>query len=165
MKVFKFLLLISLFSITISSCLIKKHEQIKEDIITQQKTQSAKIERMQDSVTEFNTSVPVYKQLEWNETLHDFTDVPSGPAAKTIFKFINKSSIPVKITNLQPGCSCTTTDFSREEIQPNDTGFIEAAYKTSNTFGYFKKYISVYFNNEKERQVLTITGNVDPMKH
>ena len=165
MKIIKYFVIVTAFSITISSCLIKKHEQVKEEIISQQEAQSAKIESIKDSVLNANTSAPVYKQLGWNETLHDFEDVPSGPPAKTIFKFINNSSIPVKITNLQPGCSCTTTDFSRNEIQPNDTGFIEASYKTSNTFGYFKKYISVYFNNEKERQVLTITGNVDPMKH
>lgn len=165
MKAINFFIIISALSVSLTSCLIKKHERIKEDIITQQKAQIAKIESMKDSIAEIKTSVPIYKQLEWNETLHDFKDVPSGPPAKTVFTFINNSSIPVKITNLQPGCSCTTTDFSREDIQPNDTGFIEAAYKTSNTFGYFKKYISVYFNNEKERQVLTITGNVDPMKH
>jgi len=166
MKRIKHLFLTLITSGLITSCFIQeRRNQIEEDILVQHKEQTAKIEEVKDSVTELATSVPIYKQIEWNETLHDFTDVPSGPPAKTIFKFVNKSSIPVKITNLQPGCSCTTTDFSKGEINPNDTGFIEAAYKTSNTFGFFKKYISVYFNNEKGRQVLTITGNVDPMKH
>ena len=89
MKLIKNLFFTLIIAGLITSCFIQERRtQIEEDILVQHKEQTAKIEEVKDSVNELVTSVPVYKQIEWNETLHDFTDVPSGPPAKTIFKFM-----------------------------------------------------------------------------
>lgn len=117
-----------------------------------------------NQVVNTTTSNLVKDTIVWNELIHDFKDVPTGPDATTKFYFINKTNRPVKITKVNPGCSCTATDFTKEEIATNDTGFINAAYKTSNTFGHFRKHIDVYLNNESKGYHLILTGNVDPMK-
>ncbi len=116
------------------------------------------------TVNNKTASSTVKDTIVWNELIHDFKDVPTGPEATTKFYFINKTNRPIKITKVNPGCSCTATDFTKDEIAANDTGFINAAYKTSNTFGHFRKHIDVYLNNESKGYHLILTGNVDPMK-
>jgi hypothetical protein len=98
----------------------------------------------------------------WNEHLHDFKDVPSGPPAVTKFYFINKTKEAVTITKVEAGCSCTASDYTKEAIKSNDTAWITASYKTSNTFGMFKKHLDVGLSNGKNFHLI-LTGNVDPM--
>ena len=98
----------------------------------------------------------------WNEHLHDFKDVPSGPPAVTKFYFINKTKEPVTITKVEAGCSCTASDYSKDPIKVNDTAWITTSYKTSNTFGMFKKHLDVGLSNGKSFHLI-LTGNVDPM--
>ncbi len=98
----------------------------------------------------------------WNEHIHDFQTVPSGPLATTKYTFVNRTSKTIKIERVEVGCSCTASDYSKDEIQPNDTGWISASYKTANTFGYFRKHVDVFFNNGKSTHLI-LTGTVDPM--
>ncbi len=98
----------------------------------------------------------------WNEHIHDFQTVSSGPPATTKYTFVNKTNKTIKIDRVEVGCSCTASDYSKNEIQPNDTGWISAAYKTANTFGYFRKHVDVFFNNGKSTHLI-LTGTVDPM--
>jgi hypothetical protein len=102
--------------------------------------------------------------IYWIERIHQFGDVPSGPPALTKFIFINKGNQPVSISEVQAGCSCTATDYSKGLISPNDTGFVSASYKTSNTFGFFRKHIDVFFDHKDKKHHLILTGNVDPMR-
>jgi len=95
--------------------------------------------------------------------MHDFKDVPSGPPARTKFFFINNSTKAITITALHPGCSCTATDFTKTPVLPKDTGWVTADYKTSNTFGRFRKHIDVYFDKNPNGYHLILTGNVDAM--
>ncbi len=98
----------------------------------------------------------------WNEHQHDFKDVPSGPPAVTKFYFINKTKESVTITKVEAGCSCTASDYTKEAIKSNDTAWITASYKTSNTFGMFKKHLDVGLSNGKSFHLI-LTGNVDAM--
>jgi hypothetical protein len=98
----------------------------------------------------------------WNEHLHNFKDVPSGPPAVTKFYFINKTKEAVTITKVEAGCSCTASDYTKDPIKVNDTAWITASYKTSNTFGMFKKHLDVGLSNGKNFHLI-LTGNVDPM--
>lgn len=98
----------------------------------------------------------------WNEHIHDFQTVPSGPPATTKYTFVNRTNKTIKIDRVEVGCSCTASDYSKNDIQPNDTGWISAAYKTANTFGYFRKHVDVFFNNGKSTHLI-LTGTVDPM--
>ena len=109
--------------------------------------------------------IPMVVQIDtilWNEHQHDFKDVPSGPPAVTKFYFINKTKESVTITKVEAGCSCTASDYTKDPIKSNDTAWITASYKTSNTFGMFKKHLDVGLSNGKSFHLI-LTGNVDPM--
>ncbi len=114
-------------------------------------------------LTNLQNSISASDSIIWNELIHDFQDVPSGPPARTKFYFVNKSMKPITITALHPGCSCTATDFTKTPVSPKDTGWVTADYKTSNTFGRFRKHIDVYFDKNPNGYHLILTGNVDAM--
>ena len=98
----------------------------------------------------------------WNEHIHDFKMVPSGPLATTKYTFVNQTLQTIKIDRVEVGCSCTASDYSKNEIKPNDSGWISASYKTANTFGYFRKHVDVFFTNGQKTHLI-LTGTVDPM--
>jgi hypothetical protein len=103
--------------------------------------------------------------IAWNETTHTFEGgVPTGPPATFKFVFTNYSNHPIKVKGVDAACSCTATDFTRNEIPPGSSGWIQAAYKTENTFGYFKKYVDVFFEGSPNKHRLYLTGSVDPYK-
>lgn len=104
--------------------------------------------------------------IAWNEKTHVFEGgVPSGPPATFKFLFTNYSNKPVTVSKVDAACSCTATDFSKTPIPPGQSGWIQAAYKTENTFGFFKKYVDVYFEGKPNKHRLYLTGSVDPYKH
>ncbi len=104
--------------------------------------------------------------IAWNETTHFFEGgVPTGPPASFKFQFTNYSLHPIKVKGVEAACSCTATDFSRNEILPGETGWIQAAYKTENTFGFFKKYVDVFFEGSVNKHRLYLTGSVDPYQN
>lgn len=129
----------------------------KSNTSTQYSNPSATIEFAASSNTEIDS-------IYWFERIHTFGDVPSGPPASTKFYFINKGNKPITISDVQAGCSCTATDYTKGLISPNDTGYVSAAYKTANTFGFFRKHVDVYFDHKDKKHHLILTGNVDPMR-
>lgn len=109
--------------------------------------------------------VKLLDSIAWNETTHTFEGaVPTGPPATFKFVFTNYSNHPIKVKGVDAACSCTATDFTRNDIPPGSSGWIQAAYKTENTFGYFKKYVDVFFEGSPNKHRLYLTGSVDPYK-
>ena len=110
--------------------------------------------------------IKLLDSVAWNETTHQFEGgVPTGPPAKFKFVFTNYSDHPIKVAKVDAACSCTATDYSKDLIESGKSGWIEAAYKTENTFGYFKKYIDVFFEGKTNKHRLYLTGSVDPYKN
>ena len=124
------------------------------------KTPIASIEGA-NKISSTNNVIPMDTIL-WNENLHDFKMVPSGPPANTKYTFVNQSKETIKIDRVEVGCSCTASDYSKNDIKPNDTGWISVSYKTANTFGYFRKHVDVFFTNGKKTHLI-LAGTVDPM--
>ena len=135
----------------------KTDTEQKTNTSTQYSNSSATIEFAASSNTDIDS-------IFWFERIHTFGDVPSGPPAITKFYFINKGNKPITISDVQAGCSCTATDYTKGLISPNDSGYVSAAYKTANTFGFFRKHVDVFFDHKDKKHHLILTGNVDPMR-
>ena len=101
-------------------------------------------------------------QVQWLKTAHDFGYVKSLEPAKTEFTLRNLGPQPIEIKSVEPGCSCTISDYTKGPIQANQTATVTAAFTTKGAFGYFKKFIKVELTDGRTYQ-LAITGNVDPM--
>jgi hypothetical protein len=104
------------------------------------------------------------KSIKWNETTHNFGDIPMGPDATATFTFKNKSKKAVVVKNAEAGCSCTIPTFTADPIKKNKKGSVTASYKTQGRPGFFKKFVKVTFEDGRTAE-LVITGNVvDPPK-
>lgn len=76
-----------------------------------------------------------------------------------VFKLTNKSSNPLRITNVRTDCGCTSVSFPKEEIEPGGTGEICVSYNAE-LLGHFSKSVAVYVEGVKEPVYLRIMGNV-----
>lgn len=107
-------------------------------------------------------SISALPQVEWIKTAHDFGYIKPPEPAKTEFILRNLGNAPIEIKSVEPGCSCTISDYTKGFIAANQTATVTAAFTTKGAFGYFKKFIKVELTDGRIYQ-LSITGNVDPM--
>lgn len=116
----------------------------------------------------FITTVSIIAQtgpsIEFDTKTYDYKDIKEdGGPAKCTFRFTNIGDAPLKLTTVRPGCGCTTSDWTKDEIMPGKKGFISAVYDPMNRPGPFNKAISVETNDPRqERIILFIKGNVLP---
>jgi len=113
-------------------------------------------------VTAANASAavkPEFATLEWAGSTHDFGKVLQGTPVTHEFRFTNKGTVPLVITNVAASCGCTTPDWSREPIAPGQEGFIKATYNAA-ALGAFSKTVTVTANVENGYVQLMIKGEV-----
>jgi hypothetical protein len=100
-------------------------------------------------------------EVEFETTVHDFGKIYQGKPASCEFVFSNKGKVPLVLTNVQPGCGCTTPEWPREPIMPGQKAKIKAIYNPGSYKGQFGKGITVYSNATNGTIQLTIKGNVE----
>lgn len=82
-----------------------------------------------------------------------------GPVSHT-FTFTNTFSGPIIIERVTTDCGCTAPRYSSEPVRPGRTGTIEIVFDPTNYRGEFTKTASVFCNNGRSRNDLTLTGRV-----
>ncbi|MSP58626.1 MAG: DUF1573 domain-containing protein [Flavobacteriaceae bacterium] len=102
-----------------------------------------------------------FMPVEWIKTQHDFGYIKAPNPAITEFRLANRGSGPIVIKMVEPGCSCTISEYSHGNIGPDEMGIVTASYTTKGAFGYFKKFIKVELEDGRIYN-LSITGNVEP---
>lgn len=100
--------------------------------------------------------------IKFETETHDFGDVTKGEKVTYVFKFTNVGDEPLILTNVRPSCGCTTPSWTKEPIQPGDTGEIKAQYDSTNqNKGRFHRSIRVHSNStENATTSLFIKGEV-----
>src|SRR6185312_14899845 len=66
--------------------------------------------------------------LKWATENIDMGKIPQGTPASATFKFTNTGKEPVALKTVQPGCGCTTSDYTKEPVAPGKTGYVKATY-------------------------------------
>ncbi len=99
--------------------------------------------------------------IEFELLTHDFGKIYDGKPAEHEFVFTNKGKVPLILSNVQPGCGCTTPEWPREPIMPGQKSKIKAIYNAGSFRGPFSKGITVQSNASNGNQQLTIKGTVD----
>jgi hypothetical protein len=89
----------------------------------------------------------VFEKLE-----HNFGTIKeeNGKASYS-FEFTNTGKTPIKLTNVQASCGCTTPDWTKTEILPKKTGIVTAIYDTKDRPGVFNKSITVTSTGTRSR--------------
>ena len=96
-------------------------------------------------------------------TEFDFSSVPEGPKVNHTFKVTNVGNEPLKLSNVQASCGCTTPTWSKDDILPGATSDILVEYNTQGRPGPFVKSITIQSNDVNEpSKVIFIKGKVEP---
>jgi hypothetical protein len=97
--------------------------------------------------------------LTLKETEFDFGKIPQGKPVTHIFEVTNKSNIPLKITQVNASCGCTTPSWEKDKtVAPGEKTSITVGYNAA-AEGPFTKFITITYNDTQSKQV-TIKGEV-----
>ena len=97
--------------------------------------------------------------LTLKETEFDFGKIPQGKPVVHIFEVTNKSTTPLKITNINASCGCTTPEWEKDKVvAPGGNTKITVGYNAA-AEGTFTKFITVTYNDTQSKQI-TIKGEV-----
>src|SRR5574344_1412375 len=89
-----------------------------------------------------------HKVIKLDKTIHDFGDVLIADGAlKCTFNITNISSAPIVIHNIISSCGCTTPQWTKEPIRPNESGTIEVVYSNDQGPYPFDKNLTVYISS------------------
>jgi hypothetical protein len=99
--------------------------------------------------------------IEWVESTHDFGDIAQGEKVEHTFRFINKGTLPLLITNVEVTCGCTTPKgWPRDPIEPGETGEIAVAFNSSGKIGIQRKVVTIISNSMGVKNQVVFTANV-----
>lgn len=99
--------------------------------------------------------------IKFDTTTYDYGKIKEedGNAIHTFF-FSNEGTDTLILSNVKPGCGCTTADWSKGPVLPGQKGFIKTEYNPKNRAGIFTKAITVTSNATEPIKVLIIKGEV-----
>ncbi len=97
--------------------------------------------------------------ISWEKTSHNFGKIMQGKPVSVTYHFTNTGNGPLIITNVTPGCGCTTGDYSKQSISPGGKGFITLTYNAA-AAGIFTKNATVNTNTDPGTILLYFNGEV-----
>jgi hypothetical protein len=99
--------------------------------------------------------------LQVDKLVHDFGEIleKAGKVSHT-FIFTNTTKIPIAINGVRSGCGCTSSEYTKGPIKPNETGEVTVTYNPAYRPGFFSKEITLLFNNGKNYTRVWIKGIV-----
>lgn len=101
--------------------------------------------------------------ITFDKTTHDFGKInESDGRVTTIFTFKNEGMAPLALSNVRASCGCTTPKWTKEPIEPGQTGEITVTYNPNGRPGRFQKTITVTSNASEGTVKLFIKGEVIP---
>lgn len=102
-------------------------------------------------------------KLQFDAIDHDFGEIKEdGGYASYTFNFTNIGEESITLKNVKASCGCTTPGWSREALQPGDSGFVKVQYNPRNRPGRFRKSLQITTTDPSSDQTLFITGVVRP---
>ena len=96
------------------------------------------------------------------ETEHDFGTIDAGIKVTHVFTFVNEGSAPLVISKINTPCGCTAPSWSKEPIEPGQTGEITVTFNSTGKAGNQVKSLSIIYNSEMSPTMFTIKANVKP---
>jgi hypothetical protein len=101
--------------------------------------------------------------LHFETTSHDFGRVKEDDGPVTYrYKFTNTGTSNLKITQVQPACGCTTSNWTKDSVAPGKSGYVDATFDVSHRPGHFSKSVTIYSNSNPNISLLTFSGEVLP---
>ncbi len=98
--------------------------------------------------------------LLFEKEMHDFGELIEGDKYEYVFNVKNLGSTPLILQNVKASCGCTTPEWTKEPVMPNESTDIKVIYNTKNRMGAFNKAITITSNAIEPTKRLYIKGTV-----
>ena len=112
------------------------------------------------------TAVAVMAQqpvITFEKIEHDFGKINEADGrVTTVFSFKNEGMAPLVLSNVRASCGCTTPTWTKEPVEPGQTGSITVTYNPNGRPGRFQKTITITSNATEATKKLFIKGEVIP---
>jgi len=100
-------------------------------------------------------------RIQFADLVHDFGRIDAGTVAKHDFIFTNAGTATLEITEVKPGCGCTTAGTWDKRVEPGQTGRIPLQFNSTGFSGTIAKGATVTCNDLSQSNVyLTIKGTI-----
>jgi hypothetical protein len=94
--------------------------------------------------------------LRCDTPVHAFGTLPKGTRARHTFLLENAGGTAVNITSVQPSCSCTTAQLSRQALLPGQTAEVETEMDSTDFEGPLEKLVFIH-SDDPVQPLLTLT--------
>lgn len=100
-------------------------------------------------------------KIQFSSVAYDFGKVKQGEVIKHDFIFTNVGASTLEITDVKPGCGCTTAGSWDKKVEPGKTGSIPLQFNSSGFGGSVSKSAIVTCNDPSQATLsLTLNGTV-----
>ena len=101
-------------------------------------------------------------EITIDRTAHDFGTIKeeAGNVSAT-FIITNNTKAPILITNVVRSCGCTAPSWTKEPIEPGQTGEVTATFDPKSRRGPFDKTITIITSGNPARITARIKGVVE----
>ena len=101
--------------------------------------------------------------MTFEKTEHDFGKINEADGrVSTEFVFKNEGMAPLVLSNVRASCGCTTPSWTREPVEPGQSGSITVTYNPNGRPGRFQKTITITSNASNPTEKVYIKGEVIP---
>lgn len=101
--------------------------------------------------------------ITFEKTEHDFGKINEGDGrVSVVFKFKNEGMVPLILSNVRASCGCTTPTWTKEPVEPGQTGTITVTYNPNGRPGRFQKTVTITSNASEATKKVYIKGEVIP---
>lgn len=101
-----------------------------------------------------------------DKRVYDFGEIMEDKG-RVSHKFMlkNTTNKPIVISEVQAWCGCTTSEFTKQPIQPGKSGEVTVTYNPYGRPGKFSKEVVVFLSDNKEYVRVWVKGNVIAVEH
>ena len=92
-------------------------------------------------------AVDIKPKIQFQELIHDFGKIKANDPQRTDFIFTNTGNAVLEVTDVRPGCGCTTAGQWDRKVEPGKTGKIPIQFNPGAPSGTVTKSISVTCND------------------
>jgi len=99
-------------------------------------------------------------KIEFNKEMHNFGTLKDGETVVYSFKLKNTGGSSFRLTKVEPTCGCLSVQYSKDEIESQDSSVIEVIFHTEGEWGNQFKTVSIETSGG-EAKTLTIGAYVE----
>lgn len=105
---------------------------------------------------EASAAGPKEARINFNSAVYDFGKIPTGEAVKHDFIFTNTGNAALEVTDVHPGCGCTTAGNWDRLVEPGKTGKIPLQFNSAGFGGLVEKSATVTCNDPQNPSPLLV---------